>query len=237
MPAIIKNFLPLTVSDGSTMQVYVAYPSNTHSLPGVIVFQEAYGVNDHIQDVTARIAAEGYYAMAPELFHRTADKGFTARYGDSNAIKPHLDALTVAGLSDDISTTYKFMGRQSEVDGDRIASIGFCLGGRVSFLAASILPLKAAASFYGGNLIGMAGDKVKDIKSPLLLCWGGQDEHITTDISDKTIQRLAEENKDYVNVVFSKAGHAFFCDARSTYHEPSAREAWELVKAFWKVHV
>lgn len=237
MPTIIKNNVPLTVKDGSTMQVYVAYPANATNLPGIIVFQEAFGVNAHIKDVTERIAAEGYYAIAPEIYHRTADKGFSVSYDDFAATKKHMDALTVAGLSDDITTTYKFMSRQDEVDNNKIGSIGFCLGGRVSFLAASILPLKAAACFYGGNLVAMAGGKVKDIQGALLLCWGGKDAHIPKETRDAATRMLDEEDKDYVNVVFSKAGHAFFCDARSNYHGPSAKESWELVKAFWKVHI
>lgn len=237
MPTIIKNNVPLTVKDGTTMQVYVAYPSNATNLPGIIVFQEAFGVNAHIRDVAERIAAEGYYAIAPEIYHRTADKGFVSGYDNFDAVKPHMDALTVAGLSDDITTTYKFMSRQNEVDGQKIGSIGFCLGGRVSFLAASILPLKTAACFYGGNLLSMIGDRVKDINGALLLCWGGQDTHIPKEMRNTITNKLDEEEKDYINVVFSKAGHAFFCDARSSYHGASARESWELVKSFWKVHI
>lgn len=236
MPTIIKNNVPLTVKDGSTMQVYVAYPSNAVNLPGMIVFQEAFGVNSHIRDITERIAAEGYYVIAPELYHRTADKGFVSRYDNFSAAKPHMDALTVAGLSDDITTTYRFMSRQNEVNGQKIGSIGFCLGGRVSFLAASILPLKTAACFYGGDLLKMTWDKIRDIEGALLFCWGGQDTNIPKETRDALTNKLDEEQKDYVNVVFSKAGHAFFNDARSSYHDTSARESWELVKSFWKVH-
>jgi carboxymethylenebutenolidase len=235
MPTIIKNYVPLTVPDGTTMQVYTAYPSGATRLPGILVFQEAFGVNAHIRDVTERIAAEGYYAIAPELFHRSADKGFTASYTNFEEVKPHMAALTVQGLSEDIITTYKFMTRQDEVDADRTASIGFCLGGRVSFLAATLLPsLKAAACFYGSGISDFSADSIQKIAAPLLLCWGGRDQHITKDKIDAVTQKLDEAGKDYVNVVFSKANHAFFCDARSNYHPASAHEAWELVKAFWK---
>lgn len=237
MPTIVKNYLPLTVSDGTTMQVYVAYPSNATHLPGVIVLQEAFGVTEHIRDITERIAAEGYYAIAPELFHRTANKGFASGYDNFDAVKPHIEALTPANLTDDVTTTYKFMTRQNEVDESRIASIGFCLGGRVSFLAATVLPLKAAACFYGGNLTAMTADRVKNIQGALLLCWGGQDKGISKETRDNITTQLDTEGKDYVNVVFSKAGHAFFRDTDSRYHAASAIESWELVKAFWKIHI
>lgn len=237
MPPLIKGNVPLTVQDGTTMQAYVAYPSGGNQLPGMIVFQEAFGVNAHIRDVTERIASEGFYAIAPELFHRTADKGFTASYTDFEAVRSHLGALNRQGLSDDITTAHKFMTRQNEVDKERTGSIGFCLGGRVSFLASCLLPLKAAACFYGGDLAGMAGDSIQRIPCPLLLCWGGKDKHITKDIIDKNTQALDAADKDYINVVFSQADHGFFCDARANYHAPSAKEAWALVKAFWAVNI
>lgn len=237
MSALIRNHLSLSTADGTPMQVYISHPTDAAHLPGILVLQEAFGVNAHIRDVTDRIAAEGYYAIAPELFHRTADKGLEIGYGDLPSAKPHLQALSPQGLADDLTTTHKFMCRQKEVDPQRTASIGFCLGGRVSFLASTVLPLKAAASFYGGDLAAMAGDGVAQIPCPLLLCWGGQDAHIPRETRDKVLQLLDQEEKDYVQVVFSKAGHAFFCDQRANYHPASARESWELVKAFWKVHL
>ena len=237
MPQLIKNYVTLSSSDGKDMQVYTAYPSGASRLPGVVVFQEAFGVNAHIRDVTERIAAEGYYAIAPELFHRTADKGFEGPYGDFEILKPHLQALTTQGLTEDITLTHRFMCRQDEVDETRTASIGFCLGGRVSFLAAGLLPLKAATTFYGGDMAALAGDKIHSITAPLLMCWGGQDQHISKDTISRLLATLDTDDKDYVNVRFSKADHAFFCDARASYHPASAAEAWELVKSFWKVHL
>jgi carboxymethylenebutenolidase len=237
MPQLIKNYLSLSIPDGTTMQVYVAFPSGAANLPGVLVFQEAFGVNGHIRDVTERIAAEGYYAIAPELYHRTADKGYEASYSDFEAVKKHFQAITLEGLRQDITTAHKFMTRQNEVDAARTASIGFCLGGRVSFLANTFVPLKAAACFYGGGISDLSEDTVQKSSGALLLCWGGLDQHITRDKVAAVTALLDKTGKDYVNVVFSKANHAFFCDARPSYHPASAHEAWALVKAFWKEHV
>src|SRR5690348_1187712 len=205
MPQLIKNYLSLSIPDGTTMQVYVAFPSGAQNLPGILVFQEAFGVNAHIRDVTERIAAEGYYAIAPELYHRTADKGFEASYSDFDSIKKHLQAVTVEGLRQDITTTHKFMTRQNEVDAGRTASIGFCLGGRVSFLANTFVPLKAAACFYGSGISDLSDDTVQKSSGALLLCWGGQDQHITRDKVAAVTSLLDRAEKDYVNVVFSKA--------------------------------
>lgn len=237
MPQLIRGNVPLTVQDGTTMQAYVAYPSGGNRLPGMIIFQEAFGVNAHIRDVTERIASEGFYAIAPELYHRTAGKGFEAGYNDFESTRKHLQALTTQGLTEDITTTHKFMCRQNEVDENRTGSIGFCLGGRVSFLASCLLPLKGAVCFYGGDLIGMAGDKFNHIPCPLLLCWGGKDQHISKDLINKNNAVLDGAGKDYVSVTFSLAQHGFFCDARPAYHPASAKEAWALVKAFWEVNI
>lgn len=237
MPDIATSKVPLTVGDGSTMQVYIAHPTNANRLPIVLVFQEAFGVNAHIRDVTERIATEGYYAIAPELYHRTAGKGFEVAYTDFGAVKKHMQELTTVGLIDDITTTYKFATKQNATHGTSVSAIGFCLGGRVSFLASAVLPLKSAACFYGGDLLGITGDRIKNITCPLLLCWGGKDQHIPKERRDIITRELDELNMDYVNVVFSQAGHGFNCDARQSYHAASAREAWELVKIFWKIHV
>jgi carboxymethylenebutenolidase len=237
MSELIKNFLSLSIPDGTTMQVYSVYPSGAAHIPGILVFQEAFGVNHHIRDVADRVAAEGYYVIAPELFHRTADKGFEVSYSDFEAVRPHMKEITTAGLSSDITTCYKFMTRQKEVDAERIASIGFCLGGRVSFLANTVVPLKAAACFYGSGIADYSEDTFQKSSGPLLLCWGGQDPHITKDKVDAATAKLDAAGKDYVNVVFSRANHAFFCDARSSYHPASAHEAWALVKAFWTEHL
>ncbi len=236
MSDLITAKVPLTVEDGSTMQVYIAHPSQAVNLPIILVFQEAFGVNAHIRDMTERIALEGYYTIAPELYHRTAGKGFEVGYTNFEATRKHMQGLTTVGLIDDITTTCKFAMKQSSTNGKSVSSIGYCLGGRVSFLASTILPLKSAACFYGGDLLGLAGDRIHNITCPLLLCWGGKDEHIPKEKREVIIRQLDELNLDYVNVVFSQAEHGFNCDARQSYHAASSKEAWELVKIFWKIH-
>src|SRR5580658_7897429 len=93
--------ISLTVSDRSLMQANVALPAGDGPFPGLVVFQEAFGVNRHIRDLTERFAREGYVAIAPELFHRTAPPGFEASYTDYPAIAPHMQAVTPAGLEAD----------------------------------------------------------------------------------------------------------------------------------------
>jgi dienelactone hydrolase len=144
MPNITTEKHTLAVAGGSSMQAFVARPEEKGSFPGMLVFQEAFGVNAHIRDVAQRIAREGYVAIAPELFHRSAAPGLEVRYDDFPSAMPHMKALTEQGLADDVRAAYEWLRDSSYVTPDRVGSIGFCMGGRVSFLANATIELRAA---------------------------------------------------------------------------------------------
>lgn len=214
------------------MAAYVARPASDGPHPGLIVFQEAYGVNSHIRSVCERLAVQGYVALAPELFHRTAPPGFEAGYGDFPSVAPHYQALTNEAMDADALAAYEWLRSNSQVKADAISSIGFCLGGRVSFLANSVLPLHAAVSFYGGGIATSALDRAPRMHGPLLMFWGGLDKHITREHRRAVADALAAQEKDFVSVEFSKADHGFFCDERPSYEPNAARQAWALTLEF-----
>src|ERR1700674_4616002 len=97
--------ITLQVSDGTPMKAPPAAPADGGKLPGLLVFQEAFGVNPHIRDVTERFAKQGYVAIAPELFHRTAP-GFEGSYTDFAPVMPHMQALTPEGLLKDAQAAF-----------------------------------------------------------------------------------------------------------------------------------
>lgn len=233
--------LNLPVSDGTSMGAFIARPDGNSAQPGILVFQEAFGVNAHIRDICTRLAGEGFIALAPELYHRSAP-GFEGRYDDFNAIMPHMKALTEAGLEADINAAYKALAAEPRLERGHIVSIGFCMGGRMSFLADALLPLRASVSFYGGGIApnpmgpGLL-DRTKDLHAPILLFWGGLDKHITPDQRQAVVEALREAKKPYVNVEFSEADHGFNCDARASYHPVSAKHAWGLTLAFLRTHL
>jgi len=229
----MQKHVLLNVSDGTTMQAYVSTPDSNGSFPGIILFQEAFGVNGHIRGVADRFAKEGYAVIAPELFHHTAPVGFEAPYNDFSVVAPHFQALTYDGLAADAKACYDWLVQQANVQHDKIGAIGFCLGGRVAFISNATLPLAAAVSFYGGGLDAIA-DKAKDLHSPHLFFWGGLDTHITPDKVDTVIKAVHTAGKEYINVVISYASHAFFCNARPSYNAQAAKEAWALTLAFFK---
>src|SRR5580704_6350407 len=99
----------LAVSDGTSMQAYVARPVGTTVHAGLLVGQEAFGVNAHIRDITERFAREGYMAIAPELFHRTG-QGFEGRYDDFQAVMPHVSALRHPQIEADLRAAHEWLG-------------------------------------------------------------------------------------------------------------------------------
>jgi carboxymethylenebutenolidase len=219
-------------ADNSPMQAYVARPQRNGPHPGLMVFQEAFGVNAHIRDVTERFAEQGYVAIAPELFHRTAPAGFEAGYNDFGSVRPHLQAITPEAAEADIRATYQWLNSNSQTKPEQISCVGFCMGGRVSFIADSVVPLHAAVSFYGGGIAPDLLDRASSLHAPILLIWGGLDKHITREIRRSVVDAVAAQHKPYVNAEFSQADHGFFCDQRASYEPRSARQAWALTLEF-----
>jgi carboxymethylenebutenolidase len=231
-PKLVNEQVELNVAGSSPMGAYFTRPSSAGPHPGLIVFQEAFGVNAHIRDVAHRFAAVGYAVIAPELFHRTAPPGFEADYKDFPSVMPHIKAVTSEAAEADIRATYEWLHSNSHVKPDEISSVGFCIGGRVSFLANSVVPLRAAVSFYGGGIAQGLLDRAAKLHGPALLIWGGLDKHITADHRKAVTDALTEQQKSHVNVVFSNADHGFFCDQRSSYNPHAARQAWALTLEF-----
>ena len=229
MPDII-NF---PVKDASSMNAYVAIPKGNGPFPAIMVFQEAFGVNHHIRSVADRIANEGYIAIAPELFHRTAPPGFEVGYGDFASVMPHFQALTTENLINDAQATYDWLLTQANVKQDKIGCIGFCMGGRVSFIANCVLKLAASVSFYGGSMHTIA-EMAATLHAPQLLFWGGKDQHIKPEHVLTVVDAIRKNGKEFINVEISYADHGFFCDERPSYNPQAAREAWGMTIEFLK---
>jgi carboxymethylenebutenolidase len=231
------SFVTLQVSDGTTARAFVARPANAPKAPkapGLILFQEAFGVNGHIREVATRFAAEGYVVIAPEMFHRTADPGFEAAYTDFESVRPHLGALTADGMIADARAAYDFLAADAGVDSSRMAAIGYCMGGRCAWLANSALPLRASISYYGGGIAPALLDRAATLNAPQLLFWGGKDTHITPEHRASIVNAMKEAGKRYINVEMSEADHGFFCDQRPSYHADSAAESWALTLEFMR---
>lgn len=240
MAKIATQRVTLQVGDGTSMSAYLARPAEDGKFPGMLVLQEAFGVNAHIRDVTERVAREGYVAIAPELFHRSGP-GFEGEYTNFPAVMPHMQALTVPGQAADMRAAYDYLSSQPYVLANSIGSIGFCMGGRASFLACATLPVQASISFYGGGIApGMLPgllDRAGDLHAPILFFWGGLDQHIKMADTRAVEDALLKAGKKYVNVTVSYADHGFFCDARASYNAEAAGMAWKLSLQFLEMYL
>jgi len=234
--SITAEWITLDVSDGTKLPAYVARPTAT-AKAGLMVFQDAFGVNEHIRDVTERFARAGYLSVAPALFHRT-DPKFEGTYTDFAPVMPHMQAITDEGLAADITATFNWLKSPAGGNTSAVGSIGYCMGGRASFLADATVPVSAAVSYYGGGIAPAPNRKTDllgrapDISAPILLIWGGLDGHIGPEQRNAVEAALTAAGKDFVNVVFSKADHGFFCDARASYNPCASNEAQALTLAF-----
>lgn len=226
----------IPVGDGS-MLVHVARPDAARANgAGIIVFQEAFGVNDQIKRVACRFADLGLLAVTPELYHR-AGHGTVISYDDvESAVKIMNANITREGLIADIRATADWIRDMGGVSTERLASIGFCMGGRVSFIANAHLPLAAAVGFYGTLAPGSL-DLVSSQHGPLLLFWAGLDANIRPESTRAAADALAAAGKEYVEVVFARADHGFFCEDRAAvYDAAAASESWALTQAFLRTH-
>jgi carboxymethylenebutenolidase len=196
----------------------------------VIVIQEAFGVNDHIQDVCGRLASEGYLAVAPHIFHRTGDP--VIPYAEGAQTVEHLKGLTAEGLAADLDATFAYLAGAG-FQPPRVGMIGFCLGGSVAFLAAAGRPFGAAVTFYGAGvttgrfgmppLVNLTGE----LKTPWLGLYGDLDQSIPVDQVEALGKAVEDASVRTEIVRYPEAGHGFHCDARGSYHEASALNAWQ----------
>jgi carboxymethylenebutenolidase len=226
----------ITTTGGETMGGYLARPAGDAKRPAVLVFMEVFGVNDHIRDVTRRIAGEGYVAFAPDYFHRTGP-GIQLAYDDAGMQEGmgHLMKLEADQMISDARDAIAYLRSRSDVVGDRIGAIGFCIGGHMTYLTACETDIQAAASYYGGGIAAPQGpggaestlSRTPRISGRIECYFGGQDQMIPTDQVDAIRAALSSAGTDHHVEVYEDADHGFNCDQRATYHEASAAAAWK----------
>jgi carboxymethylenebutenolidase len=206
----------------------------------VVVVQEAFGVNDHIEDVCGRFAAEGFRAVAPHLFHRSGDP--VLGYSDFERVMPHMQALNEAGLVSDLGATFDYLSQQG-FDSASVGIVGFCMGGTVAFLAAARYKLGAAVTFYGGGVtqgrFGMPSlvEAASELQTPWLGLFGDLDQGIPVEDVETLRGGVRSASVPTEIVRYPDAEHGFHCDARPSYHRSSALDAWRRTLAWFESHL
>jgi carboxymethylenebutenolidase len=228
-----------------TMPLHVARPKGASGkLPAIVVVQEAFGLNDNIKEIAGRIAAEGYQTMAPNFYYREGGK--VVGYGELQDAIGLMVRWTDAQIVADVRAAVAALEGDAGVRADRIGITGFCMGGRVSYLAACEVPaIRAAVPFYGG---GIAGQQFGPGSSPpvaltskmraaIQLHFGEKDAFIPLTAVEEIRKTLEREKKEFEIHVYKGAGHGFFCRERADYNEEAAKLAWERTQAWFKKHL
>lgn len=226
-------------SDSVQIDAYLAKPRSEGSYPGIVVLQEIFGVNDHIREVTERIAKVGYIAIAPALFQRQAP-GFATGYTpeDIKVGKDYAWGQTKAPeLLKDIQSAINYLKTLPEIKKDAFGCIGFCFGGHVAYLAASLNDIKATASFYGARITtGTPGggeptiNVTSEIKGMLYAFFGMEDSSIPTEQVEQIKAELEKHQVQSRVFLYQNANHGFFCDRRASYNDQAAADAWKQVQ-------
>jgi carboxymethylenebutenolidase len=230
----------LNTSDGK-MDAYMAQPKDGGSYPGVVVIQEAFGVNDHIKKVTDRIAAEGYVAIAPDIYHREAER--VIPYAEMPKAIAALQRVNDNKAMEDVGAAIAHLKAQSHVKAGAIGVTGFCMGGRLTYLTAAhhANDIKCAVPYYGGGIpMGNPSplSRTKEIKCPMYLFFGAKDQLIPKEHVDQIQAELTANKVPFQLEVYPDAGHGFFCDDRAmSYNQGAAQDAWEKTKAFFAQHL
>src|SRR5438270_4070223 len=180
---------------------------------GVIVVQEAFGVNEHIESVADRLAERGFHAVAPHFFHRAG--GGTVPYGDFSKVIAKYEGLTDDGILIDVDAARAHLHDAGWADAS-IGIVGFCFGGRVTFLVAARRSLGAAVGYYGGGIVTarfpqfppLAGE-AKSLQTPWLGFSGDEDQSIPVDDVEALRNALEQAPVDQDVVRSADAGHGF----------------------------
>ena len=222
--------------DGQDMRSYVAVPEGPGPFPAVVMIFHLPGVDTFMQEITRRVAAAGYLGIAPNLYHRQGPdaKGRSA-----------MERLLDTEVIQDVNATVAHLQARSDVRGDAIGIMGFCMGGRVVYMMSGVNPtLKAAVSFYGASSTVAWGDgptpfeRLANATCPILGLFGDQDHAIPLEEMRSLDAQLTRHGKPHTFHCYPGAPHSFMdYTIAHRYHEPAAQAAWPVTVAFLEEHL
>ena len=219
------KMIELTASDGHKLGAYRADPPGKPR-GAVVVIQEIFGVNSHIQQVTDGYAADGYLAIAPALFDRV-QKNVDLGYSPEDIAKGR---EIRGGVTNDMAMKDTEAAIKAVSGAGKVGIVGYCWGGLITWLAAAKLPgLSAAVPYYGGGILDNAE---LEPQVPLMGHFGDKDAHIPVE----GVKKLAEKHRKHQIFIYS-AEHGFNCDHRGSYNAPAAKQARSRTLEFFRKHL
>jgi carboxymethylenebutenolidase len=215
------------VSDGQ-MGLYVERPKDA-AKGAVIVIQEAFGVNGHIEAVCKKFADDGYVAVAPHMFHRTGDP--IIPYEKMQDVMPHIMGLKFDLILSDTDAVLAFLKKEG-FEASKVGIVGYCMGGSVAAMVAGRRKIGAAVSYYGGGISAgrFGAPPLLELAPEFQTPWLGQygDADLTIPFTEVEMLRRAAKKSSVTTDVFryEEAEHGFNCDERPSFHAESAKLAW-----------
>ena len=211
-------------ANGAEGMGYLARPDDGAKHPGVIVIQEWWGLDEHIRDVARRVAAEGYIALAPDLYH-----GEFATEPDE-ARKLVMNMNREQALKDVIGAA-DYLKSMPDVEPKTLGCMGFCLGGAMTVARASArADIAAAAPFYGGT---PPAEQLAKVQAEILASYGADDGGIPVENIRTMEQALKDAGKTATVTVYDGAPHSFFNDTKPSYRPDASKQAWSQVLALF----
>jgi carboxymethylenebutenolidase len=218
-------------SNGATAHGYLALPDSGRG-PGVVVIQEWWGLTTHIADVTNRLAADGFVALAPDLYGGTTTH-------DAEEAGKLMQELPVQQAARDLGGAVDYLLGHEAVTSSKIGAVGFCMGGGFVLVLAAQQGDKigAAVPFYA--VLGEDYPSFQNLSTPVLGHFGEQDEFQSPDQVRELAATIEQQSGHRPDFRFYPAGHAFFNDENllGTYDPDQAAKAWEATVSFLRAHL
>jgi carboxymethylenebutenolidase len=242
--AMMAETIAITGHGGDQIEAYLARPLGPGPHGGVVVIHHMPGYDEETKEITRRFAAHGYAAICPNLYAREAPG---ASPDDAAATARAQGGVPDDRLVGDVGGAAAHLRALSSSNG-RVGTIGYCSGGRQSFLAACSLPIDAAVDCYGAFVAGTVPEgfplKVKPLldiadglSGPLLGLFGAEDSHPSPAETAELEATLTKLGKSFEFHTYDNAGHAFFAVNRPSYRPEAANDGWQRIWAFYGKHL
>jgi carboxymethylenebutenolidase len=221
------------IAEGGRFQGFLALPP-AGTGPGLVLYQEIFGVNAHIRAVAQQYALDGFVVLVPDVFWR-AQARIELRYNEEDRGRGRqiMAGLSIADLEADVRTAVGALRALPQTAGRTVGASGVCLGGRLAYLAAALTDVDAAVSYYGGGIHDRL-ELAPDIRAPLLLHYAENDAGIPLSAVDKVRDTLGDRAEVHV---YPGAAHGFNCWPRPVYDPRSAVTAHGRSLSFLAKHL
>jgi carboxymethylenebutenolidase len=213
------KWVDIKAHDGGTFKAYCATPPTGRG-PGILMIQEIFGVNRHMRAVCDQYAMDGYTVLAPDIFWRIKP-GIEIGYSDAELQEGigYMQKMSFPNAVADMATTVKALRAMPECTG-KVASVGYCMGGLLSYLAAANAGVDTAVCYYGVIGEQQYGEAAK-IKCPIILHFAGEDKFVPMSQVEGVKKALASHKKARIDV-YQGVDHGFNCWERGAYNQTAA---------------